>query len=78
MTSKLDLNLLPVLLSLAEHRSVSGAARRLGMSQPAVSAALSRLRTSLADPLFIRTARGARSRCLRPRARRWESSTRTS
>jgi DNA-binding transcriptional LysR family regulator len=58
MTSKLDLNLLPVLLSLAEHRSVSGAARRLGMSQPAVSAALSRLRTSLADPLFIRTARG--------------------
>jgi len=55
---KLDLNLLPVLVTLAEHRSVSAAARQLGMSQPAVSSALARLRASLADPLFVRTARG--------------------
>jgi DNA-binding transcriptional LysR family regulator len=58
MLVKLDLNLLAILVALAEHRSVSGAARHLGMSQPAVSAALSRLRVSLGDPLFVRTARG--------------------
>jgi DNA-binding transcriptional LysR family regulator len=58
ITSKLDLNLLPVIVALAEHRSVSAAARHLGMSQPAVSAALGRLRASLGDPLFVRTARG--------------------
>ncbi|HSV80548.1 MAG TPA: LysR family transcriptional regulator [Ramlibacter sp.] len=55
---KLDLNLLPVLVALAEQRSVSAAARQLGMSQPAVSSALARLRASLQDPLFVRTARG--------------------
>lgn len=55
---KLDLNLLPALVALSEHRSVSAAARHLGMSQPAVSAALARLRQSLDDPLFVRTARG--------------------
>jgi len=55
---KLDLNLLPVVVALAEHRSVSAAARHLGMSQPAVSSALARLRMSLGDPLFVRTARG--------------------
>jgi DNA-binding transcriptional LysR family regulator len=57
-TPKLDLNLLPVIVALAEHRSVSAAARQLGMSQPAVSSALARLRASLGDPLFVRTARG--------------------
>lgn len=55
---KLDLNLLPVVLALAEQRSVSAAARQLGMSQPAVSGALARLRESFGDPLFVRTARG--------------------
>ena len=55
---KLDLNLLPVLLALAEHRSVSATARHLAMSQPAVSSALARLRASLGDALFVRTARG--------------------
>ena len=53
-----DLNLLPVALAIYEERSVSGAARRLGMSQPAVSVALNKLRTALGDPLFVRTARG--------------------
>jgi DNA-binding transcriptional LysR family regulator len=32
-----DLNLLPILLALYEERSVTKAARRLGMSQPSVS-----------------------------------------
>ena len=55
---KLDLNLLPVIVAMMEQGSVSGAARQLGMSQPAVSSALARLRTVFADPLFVRTSRG--------------------
>ena len=54
----LDLNLLPVLDALLRHDSVSGAARELGMSQPATSYALKRLRALLGDPLFVRTGRG--------------------
>jgi DNA-binding transcriptional LysR family regulator len=54
----LDLNLLTVLRAIGEHRSVTGAARALGVSQPAVSAALSRLRTAMDDPLFVRSATG--------------------
>lgn len=56
--NQFDLNLLPVALAIYEERSVSGAARKLGMSQPAVSVALNKLRIALADPLFVRTARG--------------------
>ncbi|QBR01399.1 LysR family transcriptional regulator [Paraburkholderia pallida] len=55
---KLDLNLLRVLVAIHESGSVTKAAQQLGMSQPAVSAALGRLRESLADPLFIRQADG--------------------
>jgi DNA-binding transcriptional LysR family regulator len=55
---KIDLNLLPVVVALMDQGSVSGAARQLGMSQPAVSAALARLRDVFADPLFVRTSRG--------------------
>lgn len=55
---KLDLNLLPVIVAMMEQGSVSGAARQLGMSQPAVSSALARLRAVFADPLFVRTSRG--------------------
>lgn len=50
----LDLNLLPILLALHEERSVSRAAARLGMTQPALSGALAKLRRMLGDPLFIR------------------------
>ncbi len=49
-----DLNLLRVLDALLAARSVSGAARRLDLSQPATSAALSRLRDALRDPLLVR------------------------
>lgn len=53
-----DLNLLVVFDALLRTRSVSGAARTLGMSQPAASAALNRLRRMFGDPLFVRTPRG--------------------
>lgn len=53
-----DLNLVRVLVAVAEARSASRAAERLGMSQPGISNALRRLRTDYADPLFIRTGRG--------------------
>lgn len=55
---KLDLNLLPIALALYDRRSVSGAAKMLGMSQPAVSRALRKLREQFDDPLFIRAVRG--------------------
>jgi DNA-binding transcriptional LysR family regulator len=42
--SELDLNLLRVLVVLGDERSVSGAAVRLGKSQPAISSALGKLR----------------------------------
>jgi DNA-binding transcriptional LysR family regulator len=52
---KTDLNLLRVLLAVHETGNVTAAARRLGMSQPAASAALARLRHSLDDALFVRS-----------------------
>ena len=55
---RLDLNLLPVLEALFAQRSVSGAARALGVSQPSVSLALKRLRVHFEDELFVR--QGAR------------------
>jgi DNA-binding transcriptional LysR family regulator len=55
---KLDLNLLPIAVALYDQRSVSRAAQKLGMSQPAVSAALAKLRKVFGDPLFVRTSRG--------------------
>lgn len=51
---KTDLNLLRVLLAVHETGNVSAAAMRLGVSQPAASAALGRLRRALGDPLFVR------------------------
>jgi len=55
---KLNLDLLPIAFALYDERSVSRAARALGMSQPAVSMALRKLRTQFSDPLFIRTSQG--------------------
>ena len=54
---RLDLNLLVVFDALMHERNVTRAARRLFLSQPAVSHALSRLRASLGDPLFVRNGR---------------------
>lgn len=53
-----DLNLLPVFVTLMEERSVTRAAERLGITQPALSNALSRLRIMLQDQLFIRERYG--------------------
>jgi DNA-binding transcriptional LysR family regulator len=55
---KYDLNLLPVFLTLMDERNVTRAAERLGMTQPALSNALNRLRETLRDPLFIRERYG--------------------
>ena len=49
----LDLNLLHALDVLLDERSVSRAAERLNLSQPAVSAALARLRDYFGDPLLV-------------------------
>ena len=54
----IDLNLLPVFEAAYEERSLSRAADRLAMTQPAVSHALSRLRSVFHDELFVRQARG--------------------
>ncbi|HEY0661246.1 MAG TPA: LysR family transcriptional regulator [Lysobacter sp.] len=53
-----DLNLMPVFVALMEERSVTRAAQRLGITQPALSNALARLRDILQDPLFIRERYG--------------------
>ncbi len=53
-----DLNLLPVFEAVYEERSLSRGAARLAMTQPAVSHALTRLRSVFEDPLFIRQSRG--------------------
>jgi DNA-binding transcriptional LysR family regulator len=53
-----DLNQLRVLDALLTERSVTGAARRLKLSQPAVSHALARLRLTFDDPLLVRSGRG--------------------
>lgn len=53
-----DLNLMPVFAALMEERNVSRAAVRLGITQPALSNALARLRITLRDPLFVRERYG--------------------
>ncbi|MDR7142976.1 LysR substrate-binding domain-containing protein [Rhizobium sp. BE258] len=55
-----DLNLMPVFLALMDERNVTRAAERLGITQPALSNALNRLRDTLRDPLFIRERYGMR------------------
>ncbi|MDP9898045.1 LysR family transcriptional regulator [Variovorax ginsengisoli] len=55
---KIDLHLIRVLHTVLTDRSVSRAAIRLGMYQPAVSAALKRLRALAGDPLLVRSGSG--------------------
>src|SRR5437868_7458034 len=56
--NSLDLNLLIALDALLKEANVSRAAMRIGLSQPAASHALQRLRDLIGDPLLVRT--GAR------------------
>ena len=58
MFDKIDLHLIRVLHTVLTERSVSRAAIRLGMYQPAVSAALKRLRELAGDPLLVRSGSG--------------------
>lgn len=54
----IDLNLLRAFDAVLQEKSVTGAAVRLGLTQPAVSNALARLRALFGDPLFVRTSAG--------------------
>ena len=55
---RIDLNLLVYLNTLLKERSVSRAAEKLGITQPAMSNALRRLRDLLGDPVLVRTSSG--------------------
>lgn len=65
--SSIDLNLLRLMQVVDQEGSVTRAAQRLGLSQPAVSNGLARLRRALGDPLFVRSSSGMEPT---PRARR--------
>ncbi|MGO4395937.1 LysR family transcriptional regulator [Variovorax sp. M-6] len=54
----LDLKLLVAFEAVLTQRSVTSAADRIGLSQPAMSTCLGKLRKVLNDPLFVRTSRG--------------------
>jgi DNA-binding transcriptional LysR family regulator len=54
----IDMNLLVALDALLTERSVTRAAARVGLSQPAMSNTLGRLRTLIGDPLLVRAPRG--------------------
>ncbi|MDB5706200.1 MAG: transcriptional regulator [Sphingomonas bacterium] len=56
--ARIDLNLLLVFEAILHERSVTRAGARLGLSQPAMSHALNRLRYLLKDQLFVRTPTG--------------------
>ena len=56
--SNLDLNLFLLLHTMLEESSTTRAARRLSVTQSAVSNGLARLRAALGDPLFVRSGRG--------------------
>lgn len=55
---KLDFNLLKAFAALLETCSVTRAAEKLALTQPAVSSMLARLRENFDDPLFVRSQRG--------------------
>ncbi|MGA7314354.1 MAG: LysR family transcriptional regulator [Silvibacterium sp.] len=59
--NSVNLNLLLSFEALLDEQNVSRAATRIGLSQPAMSNALTRLRELFNDPLFIRTSRGMKA-----------------
>jgi len=56
--TKADLNLLVVFDAMLVHQSVTRAGNAIGLSQPAMSAAVAKLRALFNDPLFVRTSSG--------------------
>jgi DNA-binding transcriptional LysR family regulator len=79
--ASIDLNLLVVLDTVLETSSATTAAKRLHVTQPAVSNALRRLREVFGDALLVRTARGLaptpRAAALAPELKRWLESARS-
>ena len=71
--SKIDLRLLYTLEAIHRLGTLTAAGNALGLSQPALSHALNRLRDIFNDQLFVRTSRGMRST---PRADELASSAR--
>jgi len=73
--SAVDLNLLVVLDAVLTERSATRAAKRLGVTQSAVSNALARLRDLFGDPLVVRHGRGLtptpRAEALAPQVAHW-------
>ena len=55
---RIDLNLLVIFDAIYRLRNLTAAGRELGLSQPAMSQALGRLRLTFKDPLFVRLPRG--------------------
>lgn len=70
----IDGTILLVFLGLMRHRKATAVAREMGLTQPAISHALKRLRALYGDPLFLRKAQGleptAFARELEPKIRR--------
>lgn len=58
MIPDFDLNLLRIAVAIYDEHSITLAAKKLRMSQPAVSSALNKLRMAFDDPLFVKTSRG--------------------
>lgn len=55
-----DFSLIPYFVVMMEELSISNTAKRFGVSQPAVSKALGRLKETYDDPLFVKTKEGYR------------------
>lgn len=55
---RIDLNLLELFEAIYDHRNLTNAAAHLGLTQPAVSRGLGRLRDAYGDPLLVRQQRG--------------------
>lgn len=70
----IDLNLLTIFDAVMAERNISKAAEKIAMSQPAVSAALSRLKLVMQDELFVRSSHGVKPT---PRALELEAPIRT-
>jgi len=64
--SKVDLNLFIVFDAIYTEANLTRAGQIVGITQPAVSNALARLRETFNDPLFVRTAQGMVPRCVTP------------
>lgn len=58
LSHQVDLNLLEVFLAIHRHGNLTSAGEELGLSQPAMSRALAKLRDSYRNELFVRTPHG--------------------